>query len=98
MVMPKCTIDFFGLPVNITELKVAIELKEEANLKDIIAALRSKVPALEGNIIVPGEDRMVDGFTFNIHGRFYVDGIDGDKSLQLKDGDHIALLTMPVGG
>ncbi|MGP8080400.1 MAG: MoaD/ThiS family protein [Dehalococcoidales bacterium] len=96
--MPKCTVDFFGLPVNITELKVEIELKEDAKLKDIIAALRSNVPALEGKIIVPGEDRMVDGYTFNIQGRFYVDGIDGDKNLQLKDGDHIALLTIPVGG
>ena len=98
MVMLKCTVDFFGLPVNITELKVEIELKEEAKLKDIIVALRSKVPTLEGKIIVPGEDRMVDGYTFNIHGRFYVDGLDGDKSLHLKDGDHIALLTIPVGG
>jgi hypothetical protein len=41
---------------------------------------------------------MIDGFTFNIHGRFYVDGLDGDNSLDIQDGDHIALLTMPVGG
>jgi len=98
MAMPKCTVDFFGLPLTITELKVEIELNEEAKLKDVIAALRQKVPALEGNIIVPGQDRMIDGFTFNIQGRFYVDGFDGDQSLHFKDGDHIALLTIPVGG
>ena len=98
MAMPKCTVDFFGLPLKITELKVEIELKDEAKLKDVIAALRQKVPALEGNIIVPGQDRMIDGYTFNIHGRFYVDGFDGDQSLHFKDGDHIALLTIPVGG
>jgi ThiS family len=98
MAMPKCTVDFFGLPLKITELNVSIELPEKAKLKDIIAALRRKVPALEGTIIVPGEDRMIDGFTFNIHGRFYVDGVDGDNSLDIQDGDHIALLTIPVGG
>jgi hypothetical protein len=41
---------------------------------------------------------MIDGYTFNIQGRFYVDGFDGDQSLHFKDGDHIALLTLPVGG
>jgi len=96
--MPKCTVDFFGLPVYINPLKVEIELKEEAKLQDIIAELRTKVPALEGKVIVPGNDRMIDGFTFNIQGRFYVDGFDGDKSFHFKDGDHIALLTMPTGG
>jgi len=98
MIMPKCTVDFFGLPANIKPLKVEIELKEEAKLQDIIAELRIKMPALEGPVIVTGKDRMIDGFTFNIQGRFYVDGFDGDKSLHFKDGDHIALLTMPTGG
>jgi molybdopterin converting factor small subunit len=96
--MLKCTFDFYGLPVSLTDLKVEIEVKEGAKLQDIIAALRRKVPALEGQIIKRGEDRMVDGFTFNIRGHFYVDGFDNDTDLQLKDGDHIALLTMPVGG
>jgi molybdopterin converting factor small subunit len=96
--MLKCTFDFYGLPVSLTDLKAEIEVKEGAKLKDIIAALRRKVPALEGQIIKRGEDRMVDGFTFNIRGHFYVDGFDNDTDLQLKDGDHIALLTMPVGG
>jgi hypothetical protein len=54
MAMPKCTVDFFGLPIYIKPLKVEIELKDEAKLKDVIAALRQKVPALEGTIIVPG--------------------------------------------
>jgi molybdopterin converting factor small subunit len=98
MVMTKCTVDFFGLPATVTEQKVEIEVKERAKLGDIIAALRHKVPALEGKIIITGQDRMVDGFTFNIHGHFYVDGFDNDQDLQLQDGDHIALLTMPIGG
>ena len=96
--MTKCIVEFYGVPVNQTDLKVNIEVKEKAKLKDVIAALRQKVPALEGNIIVPGQDHIVEGYTFNIHGRFYIDGYDDDNDLQLKDGDHIALLTIPIGG
>ena len=98
MVMTRCSVEFFGLPAKLSELKVEIEVKEGAKLKDVVAALRRKVPALEGSIIVAGEDRMVDGYTFNIHGRFYTDSDDGDENLQLRDGDRIALLTVPIGG
>ena len=96
--MIKCIVEFFGVPVKTTETKVEIELKEGAKLKDVIAALRYKLPALEGKIIGPGQDRMVEGYTFNIHGHFYVDGYDNDQDIQLKDGDRIALLTIPTGG
>ena len=96
--MIKCTVEFFGVPVKATETKVEIELKEGAKLKDIIAALRHGLPALEGKIIVPGEDRMVEGYTFNIHGKFYVDGYDNDSDIPLKNGDRVAVLTIPTGG
>lgn len=96
--MIKCIVEFFGVPMKPTETKVEIELTEGAKLKDIIAALRRKLPALEGKIIVPGEDRMVAGYTFNIHGHFYVDGYDDDSNIQLKNGDRIAVLTIPTGG
>ena len=98
MTMIKCIVEFFGVPVKTTESKIEIELKEGAKLKDIIAALRHKLPALEGKIIVPGADRMVEGYTFNIHGKFYVDGYDNDSDIQLKNGDRIAVLTIPTGG
>ena len=98
MDMIKCIVEFFGVPLKLTEPKVEIELKEGAKLKDIIAALRCKLPALEGKIIVPGADRVVAGYTFNIHGHFYVDGYDDDQDIQLKDGDRIAVLTIPTGG
>ena len=96
--MIKCIVEFFGVPLKTTEMKVEIELKEGAKLKDIIAALRYKLPALEETIIVPGQDRMVEGYTFNIHGRFYVDDYDDDQDIKLKNGDRIAVLTIPTGG
>ena len=97
MTMIKCIVEFFGVPVKTTESKIEIEL-EGAKLKDIIAALRHKLPALEGKIIVPGADRMVEGYTFNIHGKFYVDGYDNDSDIPLKNGDRVAVLTIPTGG
>lgn len=98
MGMTRCSVEFFGVPTKATELKVEIEVKEGAKLRDVIAALRRKVPALEGSIIVAGEDRMVEGYTFNIHGHFYNDVDEKDENLQLRDGDRIALLTVPIGG
>jgi hypothetical protein len=56
------------------------------------------VPAVEGSIIVAGEDRMMDGYTFNIHGHFYTENDNNDENLQLHEGDRIALLTIPIGG
>ncbi len=98
MAMIKCSVEFFGVPIKLTEMKVEIDVKEEAKLRDVIAALRRKVPAVEGSIIVAGENRMMEGYTFNIHGHFYTENDNNDENLQLREGDRIALLTIPIGG
>ena len=98
MAMIKCSVEFFGVPIKLTEMKVEIDVKEEAKLKDVIATLRRKIPAVEGSIIVAGEDRMMEGYTFNIHGHFYTENDNNDENLQLREGDRIALLTIPIGG
>jgi molybdopterin converting factor small subunit len=96
--MIKCTVEFYGVPVQAPGYKVEIEVKEGARLKDIIAALRRTLPEVEGKIIVTGQDKMIDGYTFNIKGKFYIDGYDDDSKLELKDGDKVAVLTIPIGG
>ena len=49
--MTKCIVEIFGLPREITEVqKVEVELKDRANLGDVIAALRRKIPALEESV------------------------------------------------
>ena len=98
MAMIKCNVEFFGVPIKLTEIKVEIDVKEEAKLGDVIAALRRKIPAVEGSIIVAGENRMMEGYTFNIHGHFYTENDNNDENLQLREGDRIALLTIPIGG
>lgn len=93
--MKRCMVQLFGLPREITELrKVEVELKDGANLGDVIAALRREIPALEGRVIRAGENRLMEHCAFNINGRFYLD----NKEIQLQDGDRILLLTLATGG
>ena len=93
--MIRCMVQLFGLPHEITELReVEVELKDGANLRDIIAALRREIPALEGHAIHTGANRLMEHCAFNINGRFYLD----DKEVQLQNSDRIALLTLATGG
>ncbi|MBA7526180.1 hypothetical protein ES705_18341 [subsurface metagenome] len=93
--MKRCIVQLFGLPHEVTELReVEVELKDGANLGDVIAALRREIPALEGRVIRAGENRLMEHCAFNINGRFYLD----DREVQLQDGDRILLLTLATGG
>jgi molybdopterin converting factor small subunit len=93
--MPKWTIPMYGLQREITELRqVEVELPEGATMPEVIAAMREKIPSLEGPVIRPGEDRLVEQYKFNLNGRFYFDGQD----FELKPGDRIALLVPMTGG
>jgi len=93
--MAKYIVEIFGLPHEITELReVEIELEKGSSLSDIVSALRREIPALEGKVIHPGEDRLMERYAFNVNGRFYFD----DMSFKLHRGDRIALLTLATGG
>ena len=90
-----CRVEIFGLPEEITsQPKVEVRLKDGASLKDVIAALRRKVPALEGLVIQLGKDQLVDYFGFYINGRCYA----SDEEVQLKNSDHVVLLALASGG
>jgi molybdopterin converting factor small subunit len=91
----KWTIPMYGLPREITELReVEVELSEGAGMAEVVAALKGKVPSLEGPVIVPGQDRLMDQYKFNVNGSFYFAGMD----FNLKKGDRIALLVPMTGG
>ena len=93
--MAKYVVEMFGLSPDITELReVEIELNDKPCLADIVAALKLKVPALEGPVIHPGEDRLTDRYVFNINGHFFFDG----REPQLQEGDRIVLLTLATVG
>ncbi len=93
--MFKCKLQMYGLPHEITPLReVELDLKEGASMAEVIAALREKIPALEGPVIRTGENRLAELYKFNVNGHFYFDGMD----FQLKPGDRIALLVPATGG
>lgn len=93
--MFKCVIPMYGLPREITETrKVEVELRDEASMAEVIAALKEKVPSLEGPVFRVGENRLQEQYKFNINGQFYFDGMD----FKLRQGDRIALLVPMTGG
>jgi molybdopterin converting factor small subunit len=93
--MNKWVIPMYGLPREITEKReVEVELSNGAGMAEVVAALREKVPNLEGRAIIPGEDQLADEYKFNINGTFYFAGMD----FKLKKGDRIALLVPMTGG
>ena len=95
--MSRYTIELFGLPAKPTDLdlrKVEVELNNGASLRDVVAALRRKMPALEGSVFVAGEDRLREFYAFNVNGNFH----DDDSDIRLKDSDHIILLLLATGG
>lgn len=90
-----CTIELYGIPKEITtERKVEVGLEEGASLAGVIAALRRKIPSLDGTVFLRGEDRLSEFYAFNINGRFYID----DKDVRVHPGDRIALLSLSAGG
>jgi molybdopterin converting factor small subunit len=88
-------IPMYGLPYEITSLReVEVTLPEGAGMARVVAALRDKVPALEGPVVRPGTDRLQEQYKFNLNGTFYYDGQD----FTLRPGDRIALLVPVTGG
>jgi molybdopterin converting factor small subunit len=93
--MAKWIIPMYGLPREITPLReVEVELSDGAHMAEVLAAMKAKIPSLEGPVIWRGENRLVDQFKFNVNGRFYFDGQD----FTLHPGDSIALLVPMTGG
>jgi len=85
----------YGLPREITPMReVEVELPENADMRIVLAAMKAKIPSLEGPVIRRGENRLVDQFKFNVNGRFYFDTQD----FTLHQGDSIALLVPMTGG
>jgi molybdopterin converting factor small subunit len=91
----KCVIPLYGLPYEITALReVEVTLDDGAGMAAVIRAMREKIPALEGPVFRPGEDRLRELYKFNVNGRLYFDGMD----FTLRPGESIALLVPVTGG
>ena len=92
--MFECVIPMYGIPREITEQReVKVKLRNEATMAEVVAAMKEKIPSLEGPVFRAGENRLNENYKFNINGNFYYAGMD----FNLKNSDRIALL-MPVTG
>ena len=93
--MFKCVVGLYGLSQEITTLRqVEVELRDGAGMAEVVAALKDKIPSLEGPVIRTGEDRLEEQYKFNVNGHFYFAGMD----FELHEGDRIGLLTPVTGG
>lgn len=93
--MIKCRVEMWGLPREVSgKPEVEVSVEDNAGLRDVIAALKRQVPALEGSVICQGEDRLEDTCVFNINGQFLLE----DDNVRLRDGDCLRLLTLATGG
>ena len=91
----KCIIPLYGLPREVTTVRqVEVELSDGAGMVEVIAAIKDKIPSLDGPVFRKGENRLEEQFKFNINGQFYYEGMD----FQLHPGDRIALLVPMTGG
>ncbi len=92
--MFKGKVYIYGLPREIADVReVDVELNDDATMGEVIAAIKEKVPALDGPVFRKGENRLMELYKFNVNGDFYYDGQD----FRLNGKDRIALL-MPVTG
>jgi molybdopterin converting factor small subunit len=88
-------IEFYGFRREITSLRsIELQFEEEAQMGDVITALKIAVPGLDGLAFRLGENRLSELYKFNVNGTLYYDGMD----FSLHPGDKIALLTLMTGG
>ena len=94
--MFKCVVKMFGLPYGLTDRnEVELELNDGASLRDLIIALKKKIPALEGPVFDKDSDKILEQYKFNVNGLFYYDSVE---EIEIKNGDDISLLTIIAGG
>lgn len=89
-------VELYGLAAELACREEAVlELPgETAGIPELVSALKSELPELDGVVLKKGENRLSDGYLFNIDGRFY----SGSDNIILNDGDKIRLLTAATGG
>jgi hypothetical protein len=88
-------IEMYGIPQNITrQYKMAVDLQDEASLKDVVLALKRQIPALEGPVICPGQDRLNEEYTFIVNGQSQ----PGESNIRIQRNDRIVLVLMATGG
>jgi hypothetical protein len=93
--MFKSVVEMYGIPQEVTrQNKVELELKDDAGLKDIIAGLRQKIPAMDGMVFQRGQDRLTDYYSLIVNGQFQ----PADSNVRIGKDDRIVLVLLAIGG
>jgi hypothetical protein len=90
----KLNVEMYGLSPFTDTNEVDVEVKEDAGLPDLIAALVKKIPSFKGRVIQAGDSRLVETYGMYVNGRF----VDQDERLQLKPDDRVVLILLATGG
>ncbi len=90
-----CTIEIYGLPQSLIPYnKLEVELEDEARIKDVVVALKRKIPELEGPVIEQGQEHLLDNYAFAVNGQFQ----PGESDIQIHPNDKIVLVLLATGG
>lgn len=94
--MITCTIEFYGLSAELAGTKeIVLTLHgERAGMQELVRALKTRLPDLDGVVLKKDENLLAGDQAFNINGRFY----SGKNEIVVHDGDMIRLLTAATGG
>lgn len=88
-------IEMYGIPQNITQQnKMAVDLEDEAGLREVVLALKRQIPALEGPVICEGQDSLIENYAFIINGQSQ----PSDSNVRIQRNDRIVLVLMATGG
>ena len=90
----KFTVEMFGLSPFTEDNSVEVEMREGASVAELVAALRKKMPAFRGRVIMADQDRLVENYGFYVNGEFVSD----EGTVVLKQGDRIVLILLATGG
>jgi hypothetical protein len=90
-----CTIEMYGVSPSVTELtRAEVDLSKGAPIQELVAALKAKIPALEGPVIQSGFNRLTEAYAFIVNGQFHF----GESETRIQKGDRVVLVLLAFGG
>jgi hypothetical protein len=88
------SVEMFGLSPHTELNKAEVEVKNGAGLPELLLDLGRVIPALQGTVIERGNGRLAETYGLYLNGQF----VSHDDHIKLKEGDHIVLILLAVGG
>jgi hypothetical protein len=88
-------VEMYGIPQNIArQYKTAVDLEDGATLKDVVLALKRRIPALDGPVICQGQDQLTESYSFIVNGQSQ----PGESNIRIKPDDRVVLVLLATGG